>query len=474
METNENTNARARCKPTRARWTALLLCAAALLVHARTAAPQGDALVIYDLTSGSGASAPDRVLLQAELSNPVVLADARGTQYLRVGVTGAAQEAADRVAPANICFVIDKSGSMSGRKIEDAKTAALMGIERLGDDDIVSIVTYDTTVSVPLPPTRAKNHTDIYRAISSIEAGGNTALFAGVSKGAEQLRRFLDRDQVNRVILLSDGLANVGPSSPGELASLGRSLAREGITVSTIGLGLDYNEDLMVKLALGGSGFHYFVQESSELARVFGNELGNARAVVAKEVVIRIRLGDGVRAIRVYGRDAIIEDGEVTVDLSQLYSGFENYLLLELDVTPTEAGALRYVADVSASYRDLTTRHQETQTRSIALRGTSSAAEVSRATNNDVLVALAEYVSTRRYAEALQLRDSGRTEEAREVLRGNAAYLRQQAGELDAEQLLRLEQFNFEAADQLDPQYWNENRKEMKQRQYMLEQNNLY
>jgi len=455
-------------------WLAVWFCAAAALLSLPAAASNNDTFTVYDMSQDTTGRAPDKVTLRAELSNPIVLAGRGGKEYLRVGLTGSALEPADRAVPANICFVIDRSGSMSGRKIEDAKTAALMGIERLGEDDIVSIVAYDSTVSVPLPPTRAKNHSDIYRAISSIESGGNTALFAGVSKGAEQLRRFLDRDQVNRVILLSDGLANVGPSSSGELASLGRSLAREGITVSTIGLGLDYNEDLMVQLAMGGSGFHYFAQESSALADVFEAELGNARSVVAKEVVIRIRLGDGVLPVRVYGRDAIIRDGEVTVDLSQLYSGFENYLLLELDVSPTEAGAVRYVADVSASYRDLATQQQDTQSTTVAMRGTSSAVEASRSTNGSVLVALAEYVSARRYQEALDLRDSGRTSEAREVLHDNAAYLREQAGALDADQLLRLEQFNYEAADQLDEQFWNENRKQMKQRQYMLEQNNVY
>ena len=164
----------------------------------------------------------------------------------------------------------------------------------------------------------------------------------------------------------------------------------------------------------------------------------------------------------------------MTVDFSQLYSGFENYLLLELDVTPIQAGDVRFVADVSASYRDLATQQQDTQSTSVALRGTASGSEVARSTNSDVLVALAEYVSARRYQDALELRDSGKMSEAREVLNDNAFYLRQQAGELDADQLLRLEQFNLEAAGGLDEGTWNENRKQMKQRQYMLEQNNAY
>ena len=449
----------------------VVLTIVAALGLAATAAGQPE-LDAYDMSrAGTGAG---HVVLDADLANPVVLAGAGGRSYLRVGITGAGLEEADRRTPVNVCFVIDKSGSMSGAKLEDAKAAARMGIDRLGENDIVSIVAYDSTVSVPLAPTRAKNGADIHRAIDSIRAGGNTALFAGVSQGASQIRRFLERDQVNRVILMSDGLANVGPSSPGELASLGRSLAREGITVSTVGLGLDYNEDLMAQLAMGGSGFTYFAQESSDLSRIFENELGNARSVVAQEVIIHIRCTDGVRPIRILGRDGVIEGQDVTVDLTQLYAGFENYVLLEVDLPATEAGATRSVAHVSASYRDLNTRQDGVQTSRVALRGTSSAAEVLQMTNKAVMVALAEYLSNEQYEMALLLRDKGDTEKAKQVLQDNARYLRDQAGTLDADQLYKLERYNNEAVEQLDEVYWEEGRKLMRQRGYMLEQNNAY
>ncbi len=449
---------------------ALALAAILGLTATAGAQPLSD-LEAYDMTAATGAG---DVVLRADLANPVVLAGAGTRSYLRVGITGASAEDVGRRTPVNVCFVIDRSGSMSGQKLEDAKAAALTGIDRLGEDDIVSIVAYDSTVSVPLPPTRAKNWSDIHRAISSIQSGGNTALFAGVSQGAEQIRRFLDRNQVNRVILMSDGLANVGPSSPGELASLGRSLAREGITVSTVGLGLDYNEDLMAQLAMGGSGFTYFAQESGDLPRIFENELGNVRSVVAQEVTIEIRCKDGVRPIRILGRDGVIEGSDVIVDLTQLYAGFENYVLIEVELPSTEAGATRSVAEVQAVYRDLNTQASDSRSAKVALRGTSSSLEVTARANKEVLVALAEYLSNEQYEMALLLRDKGETDKARQVLQDNASYLRGQAGELEADQLLRLERYNNEAMDQMDEAYWEEGRKLMRQRGYMLEQNNAY
>src|SRR4029450_1790476 len=91
--------------------------------------------------------------------------------------------------------------------------------------------------------------------------------------GAAAVRKFLDRQRVNRIILLSDGQANVGPSSPGDLGNLGASLIKEGISVTTLGLGLDYNEDLMTQLARRSDGNHYFIENSSDLARRFGYEV---------------------------------------------------------------------------------------------------------------------------------------------------------------------------------------------------------
>src|SRR5205085_8842601 len=120
-------------------------------------------------------------------------------------------------------------------------------------------------------------------AICSIEAGGNTALHGGVSRGAAEIRRHLDDGHyVNRIILLSDGLANVGPSTPEELGRLGTSLMKEGISVTTIGLGLGFNEDLMTRLAQRSDGNTYFVESSADLPRIFAAELGDVLNVVAR------------------------------------------------------------------------------------------------------------------------------------------------------------------------------------------------
>ncbi|MCP5114382.1 MAG: VWA domain-containing protein [bacterium] len=418
-------------------------------------------------------AAPASVRLDVQMSTPKVLTGARQKAYMRIALTGL-DLGQGRRAPANVAIVLDRSGSMSGRKIEEAKRAAIMAMGQLQDDDIVSVVTYESTVDVLVPATKLRDREAIRQAIRRIRADGKTALFAGVSKGARELRKFLDRNRVNTLLLLSDGLANVGPSSPGDLAQLGTSLARQGIAVTTIGLGLQYNEDLMTRLAMASDGNHFFVEDESDLEMAFATEFGDVVATVAQGVTIHIECPSGVIPIRALGREAQITGRTVHASLNQLYRDQTRYLLLEVEVPSASAGKVQRVADVTVGYHDLRTGSQATLRGGASVRFTESAASVERARSRDVTVSVVSQVGAERNQVATALRDAGKVEEARDMFRFNAAYLEKNAQKFDDSRLQLDAVANNEASKNLDDDEWKRERKKQRELQYKTQNQRVW
>ncbi|MCA9544366.1 MAG: VWA domain-containing protein [Myxococcales bacterium] len=415
-----------------------------------------------------------RVRLDARLGHPALAQGQKHTTWLKVGLTGFAMEAKGERTPINVALVLDKSGSMSGEKIMRAKEAARRAVDQLAADDIVSIIAYDSTVRVLVPATKASDKEAIRDGIDRITPGGNTALFAGVSKGADELRKFLDKERVNRVVLLSDGLANVGPQSPGELERLGSRLAREGMSVTTLGLGLDYNEDLMVRLARASDGNHVFVERADDLARFFALEFGDVTSVVAQDVVVTIECAEGIRPVRVLGRDADIVGQRVTARIRQIVSEREKFVLLEVEVPPGEVGAKLDVARVQVSYGNLATRTTDTLDARVGAEYVADKAEMERQADKKVMVDAVQLIATEKNRVALTLRDEGRQQEAQQVLQDNALFLQKNYRRWGTSSLKDLSKSNEDDAKNLDGENWNRQRKKMRRVQYKFDSQQSY
>jgi len=412
--------------------------------------------------------------LDVALGQPLVVVGQKNKVYLKVGLTGLALEDASDRPPVNVAIVLDKSGSMSGQKLYQAKQAARLAVDRLAPSDIVSVVAYDSTVRVVVPATKAMDKRTINAGIDRLAAGGNTALFAGVSKGADALRKFVDRNRVNRVVLLSDGLANVGPSSADELSRLGTSLMREGMSVTTLGLGLDYNEDLMAQLARSADGNHAFIERASDLARFFELEFGTVLKVVARDATLTIDCAPGMRPVRLLGRDGDIVGQQVVVRLNQLYAGEEKFALLELEVPPGELGGRMPVARVEASYGNLLTQTTDTVRGQADIGFVGDTGEADRARNQDVMVKAIELVANERNRMALMLNDQGKTGEARQVLQDNATWLEGNYQRYKAPSLKKLERANNEDASNLEGEQYRRQRKKMRKRQIQYDMQQTY
>jgi len=364
------------------------------------------------------------ITLTADLVSPVLKAGEKQTTWLKVGLKGFEWAAGNRTPAAlNVALVLDRSGSMEGQKLDRAKEAAKMAVRRLSDRDILSIVTFESEVQVLLPATRVTDKKSILALIDGIESDGSTALFGGVSRGAAEVRKFLTRNGVNRIILLSDGMANVGPDSPSALGDLGSGLRREGISVSTIGLGLDYNEDLMTRLAQTSDGNHAFVQEPRDLARIFDLEFDDALAVVARDLKLTLDFQGGSMPLRILNRPGEVTGRSVSLDLAQLASGQEKYFLFEVEVPSLASGKTVDLVSVRTSYGNLATGKPGLQTVKASVSGSSDPQAVKRSMRPDVAEAVGIQQSVEAGQRALDLKDKGDAEAARKVLEESAADL---------------------------------------------------
>ncbi len=415
----------------------------------------------------------DQIALKADLSTPIMLAEKKQSVYLRVGLTGLLLKE-QKIAPINVALVIDKSGSMGGEKIRRAKDAAIMAVERLRKDDIISIITYDHHADVLLPATKAIDKNQIITAINNIRVGGSTTLYAGVETAAKEIRKCYDRKRINRIILVSDGLANVGPNTPTELGALGASLREENITVTTIGLGLDYNEDLMSNLSETSDGNHAFAEQATDLIQFFEQEFSDIFSVVAQEVNVTIIGVDGTRPIRVFGRQAEINNSQVSIKLNQLYAKQEKYVLLELEVPATPANQKRVLAGVAVIYRNLGSDIRERLSSLISISFTNSLQQVKKNTNKDVMIAVLEQQAIATTELAVELRDKGKIAEAQQILINNARILKEEAAKYQSQKLQNLGISNKINAENLDEQNWNRQRKFMIREQYRYKTQQKY
>jgi Ca-activated chloride channel family protein len=337
--------------------------------------------------------------------------------------------------PVNLALVLDRSGSMSGDKIARAREAAIEALRHLGPRDRFSVVVYNHQVDTLVPATATADTGWIEERIRAIRAGGNTALFGAVSQGAAELRKHLGGPYVHRIILLSDGLANVGPSSPRDLGRLGTALGKEGISVTTVGVGTDFNEDLMTRLAGHSDGNHYFVESSRDLPRIFAAELGDVLSVVARKVTVEIEVPDGVRPVRIIGREGRIYGNRVELQMNQVYGGQQKFALVEIEVPASKANQTLDLAVARCFYEDALTLAQIQNSASTQVRFTARAEEVRGSVDRSVQQAVVQNEMAEARDQALDLYNAGRKDEAARELRQVGQALQEKAAGLGLDDL---------------------------------------
>ncbi len=347
--------------------------------------------------------------------------------------------------PVNLSIVLDRSGSMSGTKIERAKEAAIEALKRLSEKDIFSLVVYDHAVNTIIPAQRAVNTEMMINKIRAIRSGGSTALFGGVSQGAAEIRKYIEGNFVHRIILLSDGLANVGPDTPADLGRLGAALIKENISVTTIGVGTDYNEDLMARLSQKSDGNIYFVESSYDLPKIFTAELGDVLNVVAKKVKIIIEVPEGIYPVSIIGREGRIKDNKIEISMNQLYGDQEKYALVEIKIPKSKSGQKMELANAKVHYENPFTKRNEISTGRSFAKFSDDIKKVEKSANVNVVREYELNLNALAEEKAITLSDKGKRKEAVQILKQSAAKLKS-AGSLYKDERL------LEEAEQLETQ----------------------
>ncbi len=261
-----------------------------------------------------------------------------GNVIVRVGVQGEIVRDADR-PQANLTFVVDTSGSMDRQdRLGLVKESLETLVSELDDDDTVAIVTYSDNAQIILEPTSVRDSRDIFRAIDRLEPNGSTNLEAGLEAAYDLANESFDRDGINRVILASDGVANVGLTDPDGLVDLIRRDADRGIQLVTLGVGMgNFNDVVMETLADDGDGFYAYVNTIDEADRLFREELVSTLLTVAIDGKIQVEFDeDTVEAYRLIGFEnrAILDDDfrNDGVDAGELGAGHQVTAIYELEL----------------------------------------------------------------------------------------------------------------------------------------------
>ena len=352
--------------------------------------------------------------VEARLGHAVLQSGKDTDSYVFVNVKADSQAVASTPSPLNLSIVVDRSGSMKGKRLQNALDAARGMVRRLRDGDAVSVVAYNTSTETVVPVTRvdSSSRDRIVRAITGITASGDTCISCGIDKAMTLLRQ--RSGMVNRILLLSDGEATAGVRDVPGFREIAARCRRMGASVTTIGVDVDYNERVMAAVAQESNGRHFFVENVASLPRIFDQELESLVRTVAKNAEAVIELAPGVQVERVFDRSFRREGNRIVVPLGTFSAADQKSVLVQIRV-PRGAEGERSIADVRLAYTDLVSDGPASQQGELIAMMTTDPA---RASDLDPLVSgrLSRSETVGALEEANRLFAAGKVADARRIV----------------------------------------------------------
>jgi Ca-activated chloride channel family protein len=338
-------------------WIGISLLAVTIGVGAARMAPHssagnGDAQG-SNLALRFQAPAGGSVGFAGQLDKTAVLAGSDGLVRIELAIRGDAASAGTSVRmPSDLVVVLDHSGSMAGEKISHARAAIHQLITQLGPEDRFALVSYSVNAqtTVPLSAVSGSARELWRRIVDGMATGGGTNLASGLERGLDIVDAHRAVDRVPRLILISDGLANQGDTSLSGLRSRARRAAVGEYTLSTVGVGIDFDEQLMATLADAGTGNYYYLANASDLAEIFSDEFESARESIARGLAVLIRPASGVEVVDAAGYPLEhTSAGETLFRPGALFAGQERRIWVTLR-TPSDSLGVRELGGFTLEY----------------------------------------------------------------------------------------------------------------------------
>lgn len=288
---------------------------------------------------------------------------------LQIGFTTAEVNERTDLRPLNLVLVIDKSGSMAANdKMSRVKESLRTLLSKLRPEDIISIVVFDTEARVLFPAGRIDDGDEIRRLIAGIEPDGSTNINGGLMLGYREAQKNFRKDATNRVILLTDGIANAGVVEPKLIAANSSELGGQGIDLSTIGVGLELDNELLRTLAKSGRGLYHFISDYQDIEKVFVSEVQSLISSVAKKVEVSVDHDPNLEVEKIYGYTPRLRANGFSINLDNMNNGLTQVVMMRFRAKNASKNSLP--VRVRLSYFDVKRQRMVEEAQHISLTPT--------------------------------------------------------------------------------------------------------
>ncbi len=356
---------------------------------------------------------------------------------LEIGLKVKSDVARKTSDPLNVCFVVDKSGSMMGEdRIEELKRSLIQFVQQLDETDIVSVVVFDSQSKVAVPAEKVGDKKKVVDIIYAIQAGGGTVIYDGLDLGFSEVKKNAGKGNVDRLILLTDGY---GSRAPLEVISMAKSHIKSGIELSTVGVGTGYNQELLSQLASAGGGMMHLAGTGGNIRAAFTHELQSILYPMAEDATLEVRYNDQIVYRQLFGySQEKVTSGKMTCEIPHLFPGLNKMALIKFDLIHPTKEIVKEKVVVSLVYTDPQTKKEVRMEKKIHPEWTDATGELDMTIDKEHKKVLAVAIANQSLKVMAEAFEAGDRDKAEKAIRSSRDQIAELFPDAKSEELLAL------------------------------------